>query len=126
MPTSRSTARTSTGPTSTPGDRAREPRRVGSEPAFVTGLRGPVGIAVDGAHLYWSETESGTIGRANLDGSGVDEGLLTGLAGPVEVAVDANHIYWTNNSANTVGRAALDGSGAIRPYRHARGASGVA
>ena len=82
------------------------------EPAFVTGLRGPVGIAVDGAHLYWTETESGTIGRANLDGSGVDEGLLTGLAGPVEVAVDANHIYWTNNSANTVGRAALDGSGA--------------
>ncbi len=78
-----------------------------------------VGVAVDGSHVYWANPAAGTIGRANLDGSGIDEDFIEpepvtfqferevkpGVFEPAEetvpsepryVAVDADHIYWTN------------------------------
>ena len=59
--------------------------------------RGRAGaMAVDGAHIYWINPDSGTIGRANLDGTGVDQSFITGAAPPVSVAVDAAHVYWTD------------------------------
>ena len=57
----------------------------------------------------------GTIGRANLDGTGVDRASsppvrLAPAYSQGGVAVDANHIYWTNRTASTIGRANLDGT----------------
>jgi hypothetical protein len=78
-----------------------------------------VGVTVDGSHVYWADPAGGTIGRANLDGTGVDPAFIVPPAGECEVevkegkqlvfkkvsipstpryvAVDAGHIYWTNS-----------------------------
>jgi virginiamycin B lyase len=83
----------------------------GGVPSFVSGASGPVGVAVDGAHIYWANTfGSGTVGRANLDGSGTNQSFITGASLPCGVAVDGAHIYWANNGSNSIGRANLDGS----------------
>ncbi len=66
------------------------------------------------ASVYWANAGNGTIGRANLDGTGVDQNFITGANFPVSVAVDASHIYWANEgflSGTTIGRANLDGTG---------------
>jgi len=64
----------------------------------------PVGIALDlvNGKLYWTDYDdagngNGSIGAANIDGTGVQVGLITGLSSPDHVAVDpyANRIYWT-------------------------------
>jgi hypothetical protein len=67
-----------------------------------------------GAYVYWTDATDGSwsIGRANLDGSGVDPGFISGLGNPCGVAVDAGHVYWGNRATNSIGRANLDGSGA--------------
>jgi hypothetical protein len=87
-----------------PHDRAR----------FITATGAPTGIAVDAGHIYWANTADGvdadTIGRANLDGSGLDQSFISGATDPIGVAVDAQHVYWTNGPG-TIGRANLDGSG---------------
>ncbi len=64
--------------------------------------------------LLWGNYGNGsgtTIGRANLDGTGVDHNFITGASGPCSVAMDENHIYWTNQSSDSIGRAKLDGTG---------------
>jgi virginiamycin B lyase len=67
-----------------------------------------------GAFVYWSD-EGGGIGRANLDGTGVNNTFITatemGADQAFGIAVDAQHIYWDDFGNNTIGRANLDGSG---------------
>jgi virginiamycin B lyase len=83
------------------------------------------------AYVYWAD--GSTIGRANPDGTGVNESFITGTSGPFGVAVDAGHIYWANNTDGTIGRANLDGTsvnesfitGATRPSAVAVDASHV-
>jgi virginiamycin B lyase len=80
-------------------------------PTFITGARFPSGVAVNGEHIYWASQNvggPGTIGRANLDGSGINQSFIPGLS-PCSVAVDSAHIYWANG--NVIGRANLDGTG---------------
>lgn len=79
--------------------------------AFVTGLSGANGVAVDAAHVYWANDGTNTIGRANLDGSGVNQNFITGLSAPSGIAVTSTHIYWTNEGTDSIGEANLDGSG---------------
>ena len=77
------------------------------------------------AHLWTSECIGGcsrsAIGRANLDGSGVQPTFITSAIFPAGVAVSAGYIFWTKRdpsgglvpieTADTIGRANLDGSG---------------
>jgi hypothetical protein len=97
----------------------------GADPNFITGLLDkltgqvpivtiaatPGSVAVDAAHIYWTDYATGTIGRANLDGSRVNRKFITGADAPVGVAVDAGHVYWTNTQPGTIGRANVDGGG---------------
>ena len=57
-----------------------------------TGTSGcPQGLAVDGAHIYWAgvfDDFHQAVGRANLDGSGVNAAFMTHLDNPYGVAVD--------------------------------------
>ncbi len=78
----------------------------------------PCGVAVDGAHVYWADTNSslGSIGRASLDGSGADQTFITGVSQPCGVAVDGRYIYWANTDNDSIGRANLDGSGANQSF----------
>ena len=48
------------------------------------------------AFVYWTNSDPGTIGRANLDGTGVNQSFITGAgASAAGVAVDGAHVYWT-------------------------------
>jgi len=67
------------------------------------------------AYVYWASYGDSTIGRANNDGSSVNESFIIGATSPAGVAVDGNHIYWAN-SGSTIGRANLDGSGANQSF----------
>jgi hypothetical protein len=73
------------------------------------------GVALDGTHVYWTdEAPTDGIGRANLDGTGIDQQFITGASSPCGVVVDSAHIYWANQgpigTGTTIGRANLDGS----------------
>jgi virginiamycin B lyase len=63
------------------------------------------------AYIYWANVERNTIGRANLNGTGVEQGFITGASSPWGVAVDGAHVYWANYETGTIGRANLDGTG---------------
>jgi virginiamycin B lyase len=103
----------------------------GANPSFITGADNPLGVAVDGVHVYWTNGTN-TIGRANLDGTGANPSFI---AAPISdlgsgVAVDNAHVYWVSTFANTtpndfpppnpgtgaIGRANLDGSGVDRNF----------
>jgi hypothetical protein len=62
------------------------------------------------AYIYWSNQTAGSIGRANTNGTGVNQSFITGLGRVVDVAVDDYHIYWTLLASDNVGRASLDGT----------------
>ena len=74
--------------------------------------------ALSPAHVYWSDVPTGTIGEANLDGSGVNQSFIAGANTnlPYGVAIDGQHIYWCNSAANTIGRANLDGTGVKQSF----------
>jgi hypothetical protein len=59
---------------------------------FIAGAPRPCGVAVDGAHLFWTNADDGTIGRANLDGTGANQSFIAGATMPCGVAVDADPI----------------------------------
>ena len=96
------------------------------DPNFITGVCLPRGLAVDDSHIYWAEswsTNCGTIGRANLDGTGVDNRFLTipGYSVPSgawAVAVAGSYIYLVGDQTyplgggRTISRADLDGANA--------------
>ncbi|MGH2897291.1 MAG: hypothetical protein ACRDMZ_01345, partial [Solirubrobacteraceae bacterium] len=71
-------------------------------------------IAIDGTYLYWASRDTHAIGRAKLDGTGIESSFIsTGGASsaPFGLAVDGSHIYWADYGTGRVGRANLDGSG---------------
>ena len=76
----------------------------GVDERFISGLNFPIAVAVDAAHVYWTDPNNGgTIGRANLDGTGVDPSFIS-APGPIDgVAVDAAHVYWAQHDAGTRG-----------------------
>jgi virginiamycin B lyase len=61
------------------------------------------------AYIYWTDPD-GTIGRANLDGTGVDESFISAAGSPCGLAVDDAHIYWAGGFGKTIARANLDGT----------------
>jgi hypothetical protein len=62
------------------------------------------------AFVYWTNILDGTIGRANLNGTGVDQFFIAGVSEPSGVAVDAAHVYWANGLDGRIGRANLNGT----------------
>jgi hypothetical protein len=85
---------------------------------IITSADNPSGVAVDRAHVYWTNPSGHAIGRANVDATGVNPNFVEGARFPLAVAVDSAHVYWTDfNIPNTadgadgaVGRANLDGT----------------
>jgi DNA-binding beta-propeller fold protein YncE len=66
------------------------------------------------AQIYWSDSDSATIWRANDDGSAASVILpLAAGAEPRGIALDAmgGFLYWTENGTNRIRRAGLDGAG---------------
>jgi hypothetical protein len=83
-------------------------------------------VARTDAFVYFPETGLGAIGRANLNGTGVNLTFISRLDQPQGMAVDIAHIYWVTPLA-TVARANLDGTGVSQSFiLGAFGAKGVA
>jgi hypothetical protein len=63
--------------------------------------------------VYWASGGQTTIGRAKLNGTGVNNAFIAGLSSVGAVALDSKYIYWTQGTTGTssIGRAKLDGSG---------------
>ena len=85
------------------------------------------------AYVYWTNDGPGTdnngttIGRSNLDTSGLTHSFITGLGRPTGLLVDGGHIYWANPATNSIGRANLNGTGADKSFvTGAAGPCGVA
>jgi virginiamycin B lyase len=79
------------------------------------------GQAVGSPHVYWTNhgfgpLPPGTIGQANLDGTGVNQSFIADPSTPLGLAVDSNHIYWANVFDGTIGRANLDGTGVNQSF----------
>ncbi len=56
---------------------------------FITGIKTPDGVASDGTYIYWTNRTDGAIGRANVNGTGVNQTFLPGVASPYGIAVDS-------------------------------------
>ena len=66
----------------------RSPLGGGPPTPVVKAPLAPCGVALDARHVYWGNSASDTIGRANLDGSGLDQRFAEGARSPCGVAVD--------------------------------------
>jgi hypothetical protein len=77
----------------------------------------PTALAVDGTHIYWVNSDTGTIGRATLIGGGVDQHFIRGATGATGLALGVNRafIYWSSRRG-TIGRANYDGTGVKRNF----------
>jgi hypothetical protein len=100
---------------------------------FITGLDEPQGIAVidqgSSTYVFWTQrgaldgqgraqTDLGTIGRADLDGTNVNPSCITGITNPRSIAADSNFIYWTMPEIaqpylGTIGRTELSCAGSV-------------
>ena len=81
----------------------------GSAPAPVAASQTPISTWT---HIYWANHLNGTIGRANIDGTEVNQRFVVGRPGMCGLAVVGDYIYWANDDENTIGRVKLDGTGA--------------
>ena len=82
-----------------------------------TGLRTPTDIAIDPydpnlGKIYWTDSGTDKIQRANLDGTNITDLVTTGLRTPTSIALDlvAGKMYWTDSGTDKIQRANLDGS----------------
>lgn len=78
---------------------------------FITGMTDVADVVVNDTYIYWTSHASQSVGRANLDDTGVSQTLMKTDAIPDGMAIDGSHIYWTGIDAGTIGRANLDGTG---------------
>jgi virginiamycin B lyase len=63
------------------------------------------------AYVYWSNQGTATIGRANLDGTGANQGFVSSVGNPHGLTVDGAHMYWANFGAPAyIARANLNGT----------------
>jgi hypothetical protein len=96
--------------------------------SFVTTmLLGGGPVAVDRQYLYWGMSKY--IGRANLDGSRINQKFISldEFSAATQLAVDDQHIYFIRGDVS-IGRANLDGSGVEESFITVQGAmfSGLA
>lgn len=84
---------------------------------IVTGLAGNNvrAIAITPTHVYWVNRTQGSIGRANIDGSGSpNSNFITGITDGQGLAASGSYLYWTaagGPPAAYIGRTNIDGSG---------------
>jgi virginiamycin B lyase len=95
------------------------------------------GLAATASHLYWSNRDKGSIGRANINGTHVQPHFITGLKDPNGLATSQTSLYWASTdpgtTSNSIGRANINGThvrrnfitGASYPFGVAVGAGHV-
>ena len=82
-----------------------------SSTSIVTGASGAYGVAISGPRIYWTQ-QGGEVGRANLDGTGVNNSFLTtGFAQLVGLAADGSNLWIGDQGSQQILRVGLDASG---------------
>ena len=71
---------------------------------------------MDSTHVYWVNTGTNTIGRANIGRGGANQNLVPGITdSPSYVEVEAGALR-TDTANDSIGRANLDGSGVNQSF----------
>ena len=78
-------------------------------PRELVGSVSPVGVAVQGANLYFVDEGAGTINIMPKDGALSPEVFADGQSGAAYVAIDQTHVYWTRRDDGAVVQLALSG-----------------
>ena len=70
------------------------------------------GPPVTGVHMYWTDSVTGKIQRANLDGTNIQDLVTTELSNlkDIELDITGNKMYWVVPETHKVQRANLDGT----------------
>ena len=117
---------------SSPGDPMLAQRGVGDLARDAEGTNGAYGLAVNDTHIYWTNSGSSTVGRASVDGTGVNQQFIRIRDNPVRLAVDDRHLVWAADSSvgaygeSSIWRANLDGTGATSLLGSLKAPRGVA
>jgi PEP-CTERM motif len=77
--------------------------------SLITGLNGPLGLAISGGDLFVGNYSSGTIGEYNLNGTPVNASLITGLSNPNGMGISGGDLFVVNQSG-TIGEYNLNGT----------------
>ena len=66
----------------------------------------PGNCDIDSEHIFWANRDPGNaaIGRADIDGTGVDPAFIQLVTEPFGIVLDGVHVYWTNEGAHRQGR----------------------
>ena len=69
-------------------------------------------VVEEPVYMYWTDSGTDTIQRADLNGSNIEDIVTTGLRTPTNVVVDlaVGKLWWTDSGTDTIQRANLDGS----------------
>ncbi len=84
------------------------------EDLITSGLSHPYFITLDvsGGKIYWTDSGTDKIQRADLDGSDVEELVTSGLSLPRGIALNVSNgkMYWAHSFPEKIQRANLDGT----------------
>ena len=92
---------------------------------FIPNVRSPGGLAVNGSHIFWSNSNcaasDSAIGRANINGTSPNQSFipLGANAAADGITLGSNHIYWASPpvfGSSSIGRANLDGTEAQKSF----------
>jgi hypothetical protein len=78
-------------------------------PALISGLSDPTGIALSGADLFVTNRVTGTIGEYTTSGATVNAALISGLSTPFGIVVSGSDLFVTNLGSGTVGEYTTSG-----------------
>jgi virginiamycin B lyase len=70
----------------------------------------PNAVVANEDYVYWSDLDTGSIGRADRDGGNIQQQFISEPIQPWHVTVTDTHIYWSDWRTEAIGRAALDGT----------------
>lgn len=71
-------------------------------------------LVSDGTFIYWSNYQTGTLGKVRLDGTGNESSWVTGLTSPWGMDINGTTVYF--NHSGYVGKISTDGTGLNRQW----------
>jgi hypothetical protein len=86
------------------------PAGVPINPALVTGLSGPQGIAISGTNVFVANNGNGTIGEYTTSGATNNAHLISGLSTPAGLAIKGSNLFVAEYGRNRVGEYTLSGA----------------